>query len=157
MNSKVALKFAVSALAIGTTMVACKPAAEASHVASASSLAPKAEQQSADFAAKAQAAVQKGDTAGALGFAERAVELSPRDSGYRMLLADLYLKSGRFQSAETTYGDVLTLDPGNSRALLSIALTRIALGRQGAAIAQLDRLAETAQPADIGLAYALAG
>ncbi|MFL6845804.1 MAG: tetratricopeptide repeat protein [Allosphingosinicella sp.] len=157
MNSKVALKFAVSALAIGTTMVACKPAAEASHVASASSLAPKAEQQSADFAAKAQAAVQKGDTAGALGFAERAVELSPRDSGYRMLLADLYLKSGRFQSAETTYGDVLALDPGNVRASLSVALAQIATGRPAAAIVQLDAIADGAPPADVGLAYALAG
>src|SRR4051812_19743698 len=144
MNKSVALKFAVSALAIGTTMVACKPAADASHVASASSRAPKAEQQAAELHAKAQAAAQKGKPAEALGFAERAVELSPRDVGYRMTLADLYLKNGRFQSAETTFADVQRLDPGNMRAGFQIALARIALGRPAGAVAELDRIAETA-------------
>ncbi|MEA3051203.1 MAG: hypothetical protein QOG72_106 [Sphingomonadales bacterium] len=157
MNKSVALKFAVSALAIATTMVACKPAADASRVASASSRAPKAEQQAAELQARAQSAARKGDLAEALGFAERSVELSPRDVGYRMTLADLYLKNGRFQSAETTFSDVQRLDPGNSRAAFQIALARIALGRPAGAIAELDRLAETAAPADIGLAYALAG
>jgi Flp pilus assembly protein TadD/cell division septation protein DedD len=94
--------------------------------------------------------------AAALTLAERAVELSPQDVGYRMLLADLYLKNGRFGSAETTFEDVLTLDPGNVRAGLSIALTRVALGRSGGAIGQLDELRD-APPADLGLAYALAG
>lgn len=156
MKNSVALKFAVSALAIGATMVACKPAA-GSRVASASAKAPKAEQQAAELAARAQESVQKKAYAEGLGFAERAVELSPRDVGYRMLLADLYLKNGRFQSAETTFDDVRTLDPGNQRAAFSIALARIALGRPAGAVAELDRLAETAAPADIGLAYALAG
>jgi len=157
MTKRVALKFAASALALGATMVACKPAADASRVASASSRVPKAEQQAASFYAKAQAAVARGDYAEGLGHAERAVELSPRDVGYRMILADLYLKNGRFQSAETTFGDVRQLDPGNQRAAFSVALARIALGRPAAAVAELDRLAETAAPADIGLAYALAG
>jgi Flp pilus assembly protein TadD len=156
MKNSVALKFAVSALAIGATMVACKPAA-GSRVATASSKAPRAEQQAAELAAKAQASVQKKAFAEGLGYAERAVELSPRDVGYRMLLADLYLKNGRFQSAETTFDNVRTLDPGNPRAAFSIALARIALGRPAGAVAELDRLAETAAPADIGLAYALAG
>ena len=157
MNKSVALKFAVSALAIGATMVACKPAADASRIASASSSSPKAEKEAASLYEQAKGAAQKGDFAGGLGFAERAVELSPRDVGYRMLLADLYLKNGRFQSAETTFEDVRQLDPGNVRAAFSIALARIALGRPAGAIAELDRLAETAEPADIGLAYALAG
>jgi Flp pilus assembly protein TadD len=157
MKSSVALKFAVSALAIGTTMVACKPAADASRIASASSRAPKAEQQAAALQVKAQTAVQKGKLAEALGYAERAVELSPRDVGYRMTLADLYLKNGRFQSAETTFGDVRRLDPDNRRAAFSLALARIALGRPAGAVAELDRIAETAAPADVGLAYALAG
>ncbi|HEX6374824.1 MAG TPA: SPOR domain-containing protein [Allosphingosinicella sp.] len=157
MNSNVVLKFAVSALAIGATMVACKPAADASRIASASARPAKAGQQAAEFDSKAQAAARKGDLAEALGFAERAVELSPRDLGYRMTLADLYLKNGRFQSAETTFADVQQLDPGNVRASFSIALARIALGRPAGAVAELDRLAETAAPGDIGLAYALAG
>jgi Flp pilus assembly protein TadD len=155
MNSK-ALKFAVSALAIGATMVACKPAANASRPVSASTKANAPEATASAAYAKAQAAVQAGDLRSALAFAEQAVEASPRDLGYRMLLADLYLKDGRFSSAETTFEDVLTLDPGNVRAGLSVALTRIALGRAGGAIAQLDEM-RAAPPADLGLAYALAG
>jgi Flp pilus assembly protein TadD len=155
MNKSVALKFAVSALAIGTTMVACSPAG--SGIASASSKAPKGEQQAASLYAKAQESVRKGEYKEGLGFAERAVELSPSDVGYRMILADLYLKNGRFQSAEATFADVQQLDPTNVRASFSIALARIALGRPAGAVAELDRLAETAAPADIGLAYALAG
>jgi Flp pilus assembly protein TadD len=156
MKNSVALKFAVSALAIGTTMVACGSPGT-SRLASASAKAPKAEGQAAELAAKAQESVQKGAFSEGLGFAERAVELSPNDVGYRMLLADLYLKNGRFQSAETTFDDVRQLDPGNQRAAFSIALARIALGRPAAAVAELDRISETASPADIGLAYALAG
>ncbi len=155
MNKSVALNFAVSALAICTTMVACGPAG--SRLGSASSRAPKSEQDAASLYAKAQDAVQKGEYAKGLDFAERAVELSPRDVGYRMILADLYLKNGRFQSAEATFADVQQLDPGNARAAFSIALARIALGRPAGAVAELDRIAETASPADIGLAYALAG
>jgi Flp pilus assembly protein TadD len=155
MNKSVALKFAVSALAIGTTMVACVPGK--ARTASASARAPKAEQQASSFYAKAQQAVTDGKYGEGLGFAERAVELSPRDVGYRMILGDLYLKNGRFQSAETTFSDVQQLDPANARASFSVALARIALGRPAGAIAELDRLAETASPADIGLAYALAG
>jgi Flp pilus assembly protein TadD len=155
MNSK-ALKFAVSAIAIGATMVACKPAANASRPSSAAARALTSEAGAAAAFAKAQAAVKAGALETALDHAETAVGLSPRDLGYRMLLADLYLKDGRFKSAETTFEDVLTLDPSNVRAGLSVALTRIALGRQGGAIAQLDEM-QTAPPADLGLAYALAG
>jgi Flp pilus assembly protein TadD len=157
MTSSVAVKFAVSAMTIAMTMVACKPAAMAYGPAFASDASPKAARDAADLYAKAQAALQKGDSAKALASAERAVELAPRDLAYRMLLADLYLKNGRFQSAQTTFGDVLVLDPGNARASLAVALTEVALGHPEDAVAGLDRLAETAQPADLGLAYALAG
>ena len=153
MNAKL-LKFAISTLALGATMVACTPSIHAP--AAASARTPKAEQQASTWFAKAEAAAKAGKMAEALPFAEKAVELSPRDAGYRMMLADLYLKNGRFQSAETTYEDVLTLDRGNVRAGLSIALARIALGRTGGAIAQLDEM-NAAPAADLGLAYALAG
>lgn len=157
MMSSKAVKFAVSALAIGTTMVACKPAAQAYRPNSASAQTPKAEREAIAAYARAHAAVQKGALSEALAHAEQAVALAPRDSGYRMLLGDLYLKNGRFQSAETSFGDVLELDPGNPRAQLSMALSQIALGRTASALVRLDRLAETAAPGDIGLAYALAG
>jgi len=157
MNSKT-LKFAVSAAAIGSTMVACSPSATAFGTKSASLpvAEARAENGAASAYAKAQTAAQSGDMATALGHAERAVEFSPRDIGYRMMLADLYLKNGRFASAETTFEDVLALEPGNVRAGFNIALARIALGRTGGAIGQLDEM-QGAPPADLGLAYALAG
>ena len=37
---------------------------------------------------------------------ETAVALSPRDAGYRLLLADIYMKSGRFDAARATFADV---------------------------------------------------
>src|SRR4051812_12371706 len=157
MKSSVAVKFAVSAMTIAMTMVACKPAAMAYRPAFASEATPKAARDAADLYAKAQAALQKGDSAKALASAERAVELAPRDLAYRMLLADLYLKNGRFQSAQTTFRDVLVLDPANARATLAVALTEVALGHPADAVAGLDRLADSAQPTDLGLAYALAG
>ncbi len=88
---------------------------------------------------------------------ERAVAAAPRDAGYRLLLADIYLKAGRFESARATYADVLELDPSNRRAGMSFALTQIALGRPAAAVAQVDELSGIASDADRGLAYALAG
>jgi Flp pilus assembly protein TadD len=155
MNSK-SLKFAVSALAIGCTMVACSPSATAFRASSASASEARAESGAAAAYAKAEAAAKADQMDAALTHAEKAVELSPTDVGYRMLLADLYLKNGRFASAETTFDDVLALDPGNTRAGLSVALVRIAMGRTGGAIGQLDGMG-SAPPADLGLAYALAG
>ena len=155
MNSK-SLKFAVSALAIGSTMVACSPSATAFRASSASAAEARAESSAAAAFAKAQDAVKADQIETALTHAEKAVELSPSDMGYRMLLADLYLKSGRFASAETTFEDVLSLDPGNVRAGLNVALVRIAQGRTGGAIGQLDEM-RSAPAADLGLAYALAG
>src|SRR4028118_1638033 len=113
MNKSVALKFAVSALAIGTTMVAC--GSPGSRLASASAKAPKGEQQAASFFAGAQEGGRKGEDKEGLVFAEQAVELSPRDVGYRMILADLYLKNGRFQSAEATFADAQHAQPGHQR------------------------------------------
>ena len=102
-------------------------------------------------------ALQAGQLDQARDALEQAVALSPRDTGYRQLLADIYLKSGRFASARTTYADVLELDPSNARAGLSVALLQIAQGNPRAASARLDDLAGRAPDADVGLAFALAG
>ncbi|HYJ53568.1 MAG TPA: tetratricopeptide repeat protein [Allosphingosinicella sp.] len=102
-------------------------------------------------------ALQAGQMDAARAAIEQAVALSPRDAGYRQLLADIYLKSGRFSSARTTYADVLELDPSNVRAALSVALIQIAQGNPRAAVTRLDDLAGRAPDADVGLAYALAG
>ena len=156
MKKNVSLQLAASTLVLGLTVVGCKPAASNYRPAALSAAAAKSEAEAGKVFAKAQASVQKGDVAGALALAERAVELSPRDAGYRMLLGDLYLKSGRFVSAETAFTDVLTLYAGNTRATLSLALAQIAQGKSREAVAHLDSVAGSV-PADAGLAYALAG
>jgi len=119
--------------------------------------ASRADRQAAQLHAQAAQALHSGQLEQARGAMEQAVALSPRDAGYRQLLADIYLKSGRFGSARTTYGDVLELDPSNVRAALSIALIQIAQGNPRAAVSRLDDLAGRAPAADVGLAYALAG
>lgn len=151
------LKLAASTLVLGMTMVGCKPAADSSRPRAISANAVKSDKDAARFSTEAQLAVQKGQLAEGLRLAEKAVELSPRDVGYRMLLGDLYIKNGRFASAESAFGDVLTLDPGNVRAGLNRALALIASGKQSEAVSQLDSLASVAPAADLGLAYALAG
>ena len=157
MMSKLVLKFAASGLVLAATMVACSPGVHGSRAAAVGTNAVKADAEAARLYAAAQEKVAKGDVAGALGLAEQAVSFAPADVGYRMLLADLYLKSGRFQSAHTTFGDVLQLEPGNSRAALSQALAQVGMGDAQGALAQLDALGPEVSPADLGLAYALAG
>ena len=153
MTRKIGLKVAASAVAIGLAM-ATWPAAEAMRPAPD---AVKSDREAADAAKQARVLAAKGRFADALRFGEQAVAASPRDAGYRMLLADLYLRNGRYQSAAATYGDVVSLDPSNQRAVLSLALCDITQGRNAAAVVALDSVAETAPAADLGLAYALAG
>ena len=157
MKNNVAYKLAASSLVLGLTTIGCTPASTSYRPTASSATAARAEGGAAKFYANAQAASQQGNQAEALTLAEKAVELSPRDTGYRMLLADLYLKNGRFTSAESEFADLLTLDPGNSRASLSIALAQIAQGKTGDALTVLEALSATAAPADVGLAFALAG
>jgi hypothetical protein len=88
---------------------------------------------------------------------EQAVELSPRDAGYRMGLGDLYMRSGRFASAETSYSDVVAIDPSNDRAAFNIAVAQLAQGNTGAAIERLRTLEGRLPSSDLGLAYALSG
>jgi len=155
MQKNVMFKLAASSLVLGITMVGCKPAAV--RPVSASALPPEAPKDAADSYAKAMAKAQEKDFAAAVPLAERAVELSTRDVGYRMTLADLYLKNGRFASAEAAFSDILMLDPKNERAALARTLSMIGLGKTGEAQIELDRLVGSASAADVGLALALAG
>jgi Flp pilus assembly protein TadD len=156
MNKGIAFRLAASGLVLGTTVVGCAPAGRADRTASLEA-APVAERNAMKLYERAQLAVQQGRFAEALTLAERVVELAPRDAGYRMLLGDLYLKNGRFVSAESAFADVLTLDPRNPRASLSLALSLIAQGKTQLASSELEELSQTAAPGDVGLAFALAG
>jgi Flp pilus assembly protein TadD len=157
MTNKPLFSLTASGLALALTTVGCAPVATGSRVAPVASATPAAERDAEGSYARTQAALQAGQLVEALSLAERSVELAPTDAGYRLLLGDLYLKNGRFASAETTFSDVVSLDPASTRAALSLALAMIAQGKSMLALGELDRIADTAAPGDVGLAYALAG
>ncbi len=105
----------------------------------------------------AQGALAKGQVDKAIAHAEAAVLADPRNPGFRALLGAAYLEAGRFDSAATSFGDALDLGDENPRTVLSFALAKIALGEGRAAVATLDEYAGAIDPADLGLALALAG
>jgi len=111
----------------------------------------------ASGARRAAKALDARDGAAAVRFAEAAVALQPRAAGYRMLLGQGYLQTGRFASAAAAFADVLALDPDNGRAALNLSLAQVATGDWQAARATLDAHAGGIAPADRGLAMALAG
>jgi Flp pilus assembly protein TadD len=105
----------------------------------------------------AQGALAKGQVDKAIQHAEAAVLADPRNPGFRALLGAAYLEAGRFQSAATSFGDALDLGDQNPRTVLSFALAKIAIGEGRAAASVLDDYADSIDPADLGLALALAG
>jgi Flp pilus assembly protein TadD len=107
--------------------------------------------------ASAQTALAKGQTEKAILHAEAAVLADPRNPSFRALLGATYLEAGRFESAATSFGDALDLGNEDSRTVLSFALAKTALGDGRAAVQVLDDYAKLIDPADLGLAYALAG
>jgi Flp pilus assembly protein TadD len=106
---------------------------------------------------QAQTALAKGQVSKAIQYAEAAVLAEPRNPGFRALLGAAYLEAGRFGAAATSFGDALDLGDENPRTVLSFALAKIALGENGAAVSVLDDNARIIDPADLGLALALAG
>lgn len=154
--NKYAHLLAASGVALSMSVVGCTPTAQF-RPTSLASITPAQERDSARLADRVRVAVQAGKLGEALTHAERAVEQSPRDLGHRMLLGDLYLKNGRFASAEASFADVVALDPGNVRGTLSLALSLIAQGKTQLATNALEQIDASASPGDVGLAYALAG
>jgi D-alanyl-D-alanine carboxypeptidase len=149
-------KFAASSLVLGLTLVGCSSSTRGSRPADFAARTPEASH-SARFYRIAQIALKNGNVSAAIRAMESAVAASPRDAGFRMGLAELYMRTGRFVSAETTFADALALNPGDNRAGFYLSLTQIAQGKTHIALAQLDGMDASAAPADIGLAYALAG
>ncbi|HJQ17750.1 MAG TPA: tetratricopeptide repeat protein [Allosphingosinicella sp.] len=149
------LKVAASTLVMGATMVGCTSVPH--YRPSLSAGATRNDRAAADYNRDAQDQLRRGNATKALALMEKAVEQSPRDAGYRMALAQLYLKSGRFVSAEATFADVLAISPGDNRAGFYLAVSKLAQGKTADALAQLQTMDADAAPADVGLAYALAG
>ena len=89
-----------------------------SRLASSSSASGKPGKSNVGLATRAIAALEKGDFATAIAYAERAVEHSPDERQFRALLGNAYFAGGRFASAEAAYRDSLALaaGPGAGRA-----------------------------------------
>ncbi|MES2291198.1 MAG: SPOR domain-containing protein [Pseudomonadota bacterium] len=155
MNKTVIAKLAASTLVAGTVMLGGGMAGMAKSPVAASD--GKAANAAADAAKKATKALAKHNLDKAIGFAEAAVEWQPHTAGYRMLLGQVYLSAGRFQAAEQSFSDTLTLDPERERAALNLALAQTALGKRDAARSTLTDYRDKLPAADFGLALALAG
>jgi len=108
-------------------------------------------------AAQAQAALAKGQVDKAIALAEAVVAANPREPAYRSLLGQAYLKAGRFDSAAATFDDAMKLGDNSARTALGLALSNVARGRSGEAVAILDDWRDAIPASDLGLALALAG
>ncbi|PZT89907.1 MAG: SPOR domain-containing protein [Citromicrobium sp.] len=108
-------------------------------------------------AAKAEAALEKGRGDVAVRHAEAAALATPRDASARVLLGNAYLEAGRFQSAAQAFQDAITLGDTSPRTGISLALARIGMGDQDGAFSTLNEWESSLDPADFGLAIALAG
>lgn len=144
---------AVSAIAIVT---ACAGPSR-SGPRSASIFGGKVDSSNIALATRAQAALASNDVESAVSLAERAVENTPTDAGFRALLGNCYLAAGRFASAEAAYRDSLSLVPMQSNVVLKLALVQIGQGKYDEAKLLLAESRGVVDPSDAGLALALAG
>ncbi|HSJ40117.1 MAG TPA: tetratricopeptide repeat protein, partial [Xanthobacteraceae bacterium] len=103
------------------------------------------------------AAISANDLTAGIDFAERAVDKTPGDAGIRALLGSAYFTAGRFASAEAAYKDSLTINANQPQVILKLALVEIAQGKNAEANALLQSGRDALDPADYGLALALAG
>lgn len=147
---------AFTALGLVSALAACStPGANGAR--SASIAGNKVDAANIGVATRAQAALEQGDTAAAIQFAERAVAGSPNDASFRALLGNAYFAGGRFASAESAYKDSLSLVANQPQLILKLALVSIAQGKNDEALAQLAAARDYLDPSDYGLALALAG
>ena len=109
------------------------------------------------LATRALAALTANDVTTAIDLAERAVEGTPGDAGFRTLLANAYFAGGRFASAEAAYKDSLTINPNQQDLLLKLVLVEIGQGKNAEAVGLLESNRSYLDPADFGLALTLAG
>ena len=149
--SRLSFGSALSAVALATLLASC---AAPGGVKSASN---RNVDQKLGFATRAVMAMSANDYVSAIGFAEQAVEKSPEDSEVRALLANAYFGAGRFASAEAAYRDALKINENQPKLLLKLVLVDIAQGKKNEALTFLNAARPLLDPADYGLALALAG
>jgi len=147
---------AISAIAMIGVVTGCASPGS-NRAKSASIFGHKVDKSNIGLATRAQAALLANDTASAISLAERAVEGSPNDAGFRALLGNIYFASGRFASAESAYRDSLSLLPNQPSIVLRLVLVEIGQGKRNEALNLLAAARGGLDPADHGLALALAG
>src|SRR5688500_3742747 len=146
---------ALTAVSMVAVVAACS--APGSRPRSASIFGGKIVSANIGLATRAQAALTSGDAQSAISLAERAVENTPKDAGFRALLGNCYLAGGRFASAEAAYRDSLSLIAAQPQVILKLVLVQIGQGKNDEARALLAEAQSILDPADTGLALALAG
>ena len=151
MSKPIRFGSAVSFVALATVMAGC--AAPRQHASSASGQA----NEEVGLATRAVAAMSANNFPVAIDFAERAVAKTPGDAAVRALLGSAYFAGGRFASAEAAYKDSLSINANQPQILLKLALVEIAQGKNGEASGLLESGRGVLDPADYGLALALAG
>ena len=145
---------AISLAVMASTIAGC--AAPQRHAGSASSFGGRANGE-IGLATRALAALTASDFPAAIGFAERAVAKTPDDAGFRALLGNAYFGAGRFASAESAFKDALSIYSNQPNVVIKLALVEIAQGKNAEAISFLNAGRAVIDPADYGLALALAG
>ena len=149
------LRFAptLTAIALASVIAGCATPQASNRMASAG----KDGGSKVGLAMRALGALHANDFASAVSFGEQAVENSPNDASFRALLGNAYFGAGRFASAEAAYRDALSLHANQPQVVLKLALVQIAQGKNGQALTFLNQARNMLEPADFGLAVALAG
>ena len=153
MNRPSRIRITLSSVAIAAMLSGCATGQQNRE----SIFGSKVDHENIGLATRAQMALNSQEYAKAVDLAERAVENSPSDAGFRTLLGNAYFAAGRFASAEQAYEDSLSLFAGQPKLILKLALVQIAQGKNGEALAMLDAARGAIDAADYGLAVALAG
>ena len=143
----------LTAIALASVIAGCASPQASMRTASASTN----DNSKVGLAMRALGALNANDFPAAVRFGEQAVENSPGDASFRALLGNAYFGSGRLTSAEAAYRDALTLNANQPSAALKLALVQIAQGKNAQALAFLNQARGLLEPADFGLAVALAG
>jgi D-alanyl-D-alanine carboxypeptidase len=155
MNKKLIVKFAITAAFIAMPSVGMMQMGVSN---ASAAMSPQASAKNAlGWSKKAEKLLIKGKVDEAMGFAEAAVEADMRNLEYRGLLSRVYMRQGKFASAERTLMDVVELGQSDPRTVISLALARTAQGKVESAISLVEANRAILPASDYGLALALAG
>lgn len=150
MSSALRFGTAVSAIALASMLAGCAASQQKTSFGGRTD-------DNVGLATRALMALNSNDVPAAIDYAERAVEKTPDDAGFRAILGNAYFKAGRFWSAEAAYKDSLTIYSNQPQVILKLALVETALGKKDEALQFLQAGRSVLDASNYGLALALAG